>query len=166
MHPKATPRQIAKAASSSANILLSQGIDRLVVLMDREDNTDCPSKISTNVAAAFTKLGFTEVYVVIKDKKFENWLIADPLALKQYPRRFNVNKSFERKVSRNKADNVPDAEALSNTACKGGAFHKRKDASEIARAQSVTNVAANSRSFRRFLRVLTYPNYATQSKNP
>jgi len=104
--------------------------------------------------------------VVVKRRKLENWLAADPHALKKMPKRFKVTRSFEKAVSPNKADSVRDAEALLDRIAIGQSFHKRTDARKIAARQNPLRVAANSRSFRRFLRLAEHPTYAKQSARP
>ena len=82
------------------------------------------------------------------------------------PRRFRVTRAFERKVSPDRADHVADAEALLNSAAQGTPYHKRTDAKAIAGKQNALRVARNSRSFRRFLRIVGHPRYAEQSAKP
>jgi hypothetical protein len=98
--------------------------------------------------------------------KFENWLIAGLAALKAMPARFQVTRQFERKVSPNKADNIKNAESALKRICKGASYHKGKDAREIARHQEPRRIAENSRSFRRFLRVVGCKKYTSQSREP
>ena len=79
--------------------------------------------------------------------------------------RFTVTKAFRQSVSSNKA-HVRDAEALLKQSAKSRAYHKRQDAVAIAREIEPLRAAANSRSFRRFLRVTGHPQYEKQSKRP
>ena len=166
MQPKSAPGQIAQSAKSRVDILLNRNADKIVVLIDREDRDECPPKFAKLIEQVFRKLGYDEVTVVVKNRTFENWLIADIKALKSLRGRFRVTKSFEKKVSPNKADNVRDGEALLKAIAIDRKYHKRRDAKAITTIQEALEIARNSRSFRRFLRVIGHPQYLSQSKKP
>jgi len=164
MQPKSPPGRIARAAVKTVAILRARGATLIVVLIDREDRQECPPEFANQLKRAFAKLGYDDIHVVVKNRTFENWLIADLEALKQLRGRFKVTKTFERTVSPNIADNVVDAEALLNTIVVKQKYHKRRDATRIMAVQEIRNMAKNSRSFRRFLRVVGHPQYLSQSK--
>ena len=65
-------------------------------------------------------------------------------------------------VDNGKADSV-DALALLKQATRGDAYDKVQDAKRILEEVDVAQLAANSRSFRRFLRVIGHPEYRSQS---
>ena len=166
MQPKSAPGQIAQSAKSRIDILLARKANKIVVLVDREDRDECPPAFARQIKQAFAQLGYDDITVVVKNRTFENWLIADIDALKELSGLFSVTRSFERTVSPNKADNVGDAEALLKKIAIKRRFHKRRDASAITAVQEALEMARNSRSFRRFLRVVGHPQYLTQSKKP
>lgn len=166
MHPKSTPPQIARAAESGIKVLVGRGAERIVVLLDHEDNPDCPGRAAGELKEAFVRLLDVTVDVVVKNRTFENWLVADPDAIEGLKGRFTVTRAFRQAVSPNKADHVQDAEALLNQVAKARSYHKRQDAVAIAREMVPLRAAANSRSFRRFLRIIGHPRYEEQSKRP
>ncbi len=168
IQPKASAEQIAKKALDRINFLLSKGADRIIVLIDREDAQDCPTDLKNGLECGFVKIGCGEISVVIKNRKFENWLVSDLDALRQMPRRFSLSKAFQNAINPNKADQIVDAEHLLNTivTSRGPQYHKRKDAQNITAKQNPLRIACNSRSFRRFLHLLAHPKYSNQSKKP
>ncbi len=166
MQPHAPPGQIALAATKKLATLRADGAQTFVVLIDCEDPGRCPCEFAKSIQQALVSLGWPGVHVVVKTLKFENWLIADVDALKGMRGRFQVTKRFEERVTPDKADNVVDATAELRHLSKGDAYHKRKDALEIAEHQEPCRVAENSRSFRRFLRVVGCRKYAQQSRSP
>jgi len=108
-----------------------------------------------------------QVHVVVKNRKFENWLIADPKALASLKGRFKPTQAFRKHVSPNKADNVPDGAVLLKQICvKGSYYHKTQDPPRILAAMDVAEGGRNSRSFRRFLRLVGDRRYRDQSKKP
>lgn len=167
MQPRATPHQIARAARGTCTILRAKSVDLIVVLIDHEDRDGCPSVFAGSLRIAFADLGIVGVEVVVKHRKLENWLVGDPDSLQaKMMARMKITSAFKRAVVPNKADRVDDAVALLNSACVKQDYHKRSDAQAIARAISPNVVASNSRSFRRFLRIIGHSSYATQSRLP
>lgn len=167
MHPDSPVRQIARRAIDQFKVLKSRGAERFIVLIDCETPERCPPEFAGSIARALDAKGWRNVDVVVKRLTFENWLIADVEALKEMKARWKVTKSFQQKVSPNKADNVSDPTAeLNKIAKKGLAYRKRKDGLLIAERQQPLRIAANSRSFRRFLRVAGHPDYESQSRKP
>lgn len=166
MQPKASPAQIVRAATKQVDELIKEDVERVLVLMDREDNEKCATEIKDELEKTFEEFGYEQVKVVIKNRKFEIWLIADLKALEKMPKRFKLTKNFRNSVEPNKADNVDDAEALLNRIAIKTNYHKRKDAAAITQHQKELNIGLNSRSFRRFLRLLDHPEYSDQSKRP
>jgi len=167
MQPKASPGQIAGKAQPRLSLLNGQGADLIVVLIDLEDRRDCQGVFAKDLERAFRKRGHDDVFVVVKKVMFENWLIADVDALKAVPGRFKPTKGFERAVAPNKADSVSDPCRLLNSIALGSKrYHKRTDATAVAAHCRPKEMARNSRSFRRFLRVLGHPLYQDQSLSP
>ncbi len=179
-HPTASARQIAGAIRSKIEDLLKKDkVETVIVLLDfenpenkqRGDHPDgearlCPVKWRERLETVFHQAGFPQVSVVLKNRKFENWLIADVEAFKKMPKRFNLSKSFESQVVPNRADTVNDAESLINTIVRGDKYSKNKDAQKLANEQDINRAACNSRSYRRFLRAVDFPDYAGQSGKP
>lgn len=166
LQPKATPHQIARSAADKVELLIGRGVDRVVLLLDREDQETCPGDRAVELESAFRDLGYEQVQVAIKDRCYENWLIADLSALRALPARFRVSRGFEGRVSPDKADHVADPASLLTSVSQRHGYHKRRDAVQIATKQDPLLIARNSRSFRRFLRLLTHPAYRTQSRFP
>lgn len=167
MQPRATPQQIARAASNAVKVLSSR-CDLIVVLIDSE-GADCPGLFSTAIHNAFN-----EVYsasnirfkVVAKHWSLENWLIADTDAIKCLKGRFKISDSLVNKVTGDRADHESNPVRELNKIALKQPYHKRHDPKKIAEHQTPEKMAKNSRSFRRLLRVLEHPQYVSQSKKP
>ena len=167
MQPNSPPGQIALRAIDRLKVLKSRGAKRFIVLIDCEAPERCPPGFARSIEQALDGKGWPDVDVVVKRLTFENWLIADVDALKEMTARWKVTRAFQRKVSPDKADNVNDPKGeLNKIARKGREYEKRKDGLAIAEHQQPLRVAANSRSFRRFLRVAGHPAYKSQSRKP
>lgn len=167
MHPKASPDLIARAASKTIRPLLDiHRVDRVVVLIDREDRSECPGDWAGQIELALERQKCPAL-VVIKNRKFENWLVADVEAFEKIST-FQVTKSFRNKIVPNKADQIDDAEAHINSIIrdKKKRYRKNEDARRIAEEQDIQRAACNSRSYRRFLRAVDFPDYAEQSGKP
>lgn len=170
MQPFAPPGQIAHRAAKKAGILLSRGASKIIVLIDHETRPDCTPRFRRELEREMRKRMKTKgrpasVHVVVKETMFENWLVADPGACKAVIKTSRGIGALRRHVEPNKADNV-DALALLKQHAARKQFDKRGDGAAIC-AKLDPNVAAqNSRSFRRFLRLLGNPDYAKQSKRP
>jgi hypothetical protein len=167
IEPKAKPGQIAKAAEDKVNILLkSKNCDLVVLVLDNEDSKDCIITRAKALKEAFEMKGFTNVEIVIKVRQFENWLIADADGIGAI-KNFNVTQSFRKRVSPNKADNVDNpVELLKRLKKDKKAFDKNGDVLKIAEKCDPHSMAKNSRSFRRFLRLIRCTEYKDQSKSP
>jgi len=165
LQPKATAAQIAKAAESRIRTLMAQAaVDRIVIMIDHEDRDDCPGEWARTLCQEFVGNGFDNVSVVVKNRKFENWLIADPENIQEeMPARFSFDRTVVRSIQGGGADNIEDAELILDRASIGKNYNKTKDASQICRNIEPLMVAKNSRSFRRFLRLLGHPQYRNQS---
>lgn len=166
MQPRATPLQIARAATGAVKVLAGQ-VDKIVVLIDSEGQP-CPGTFATQIQSAFSQVHGTQITfaAVVKHRAIENWLLADPDAFNGMRARFLVEDRIVNQVANNKADHVLNPAKVLDSMAQKASYHKRNDPPKIAAHQDPLRVAKNSRSFRRFLRVLEHPIYAQQSKLP
>lgn len=166
MQPRATPKQIARAAAGAVKIL-SGRVETIVVLIDSEGE-QCPGKFANEIRNAFVEIYGDQpnFEVVAKDRALENWLIADISAFKGLKGRFQPEGTAIYKYCKGTADHCERPAALLESMSLKVGYHKRKDPVQIARHQVPTQIAKNSRSFRRLLRVLSHPHYTAQSKLP
>ena len=109
--------------------------------------------------------GVAGVAVAVKNRMYENWLVSDPQALRSMSARFRLTTGQVRSVSNDRADSVDGLRLLKRIA-QGKAYGKVADAVEIMGRADALRMASNSRSFRRFLRVIGHPSYASQSARP
>lgn len=164
--PQAPAKVIARAVSKIDPIVVRKlgGDGFAVVVLDLEKNSVRPGSRSRQVQTAIDALGLEATYVVVhKVTTFENWLISDVDAVAGLAE-FNVGAGARREVEPDKADKVPAIDWLRKVAVKG--YHKTKHSSRIADRADVATMCRNSRSFRRFMRVIGDPSYASQSARP
>lgn len=164
LQPYAPAGQIALTASKKIKVLERKRVDRVVVLIDRETRPDCCGEFADAVQRRIMRLVQVDVAVVVKDRTYENWLVADVAALERVPNRFQVSKRSRSRIEPNKADGAPALEII-KTACRSN-YEKVSDARAILSKADVKEIAENSRSFRRFLRCLGHPTYCAQSRRP
>lgn len=155
MQPYAPPAQIVRASESRIKVLAQKSAERFIVLLDREQNEACPGVFAQTLQAAYQGHGYLNVSVVIKNRCFENWLIGDPAALRGIGGRNRVDVS-DRILERIRASGADGVNGLAvlNGCIKDG-YCKRSDAIEICKRIDPQVVAANSRSFRKFVKVLS-----------
>ncbi|WP_006575606.1 DUF4276 family protein [Cupriavidus sp. HPC(L)] len=168
LQPKATPMVIARSARSQVLTWCRRGVDSILILIDREDHP-CAVQFSQELRTAFNKLySDTKIdfQVVVKDKSIENWLIADPVALKTMTARFKVSAAFEKAIQNKCCDSITNPIDLLNSISIKKRYHKGDDPASICKQQNPLRAAANSRSYRKLLRELGSKQYATQSKYP
>ena len=165
LQPKSAPGRIAESVLKKLDLLRKRGADVVLLLIDREDRAECAPELAQAIEAVFVAMS-QQVRVVVKNRKFENWLIADPKALASLKGRFKPTVAFRKHVSQNKADNVADAAALLNRICVKSSYHKTQDPPKILAAMDVAEAGKNSRSFRRFLRLVGDRRYRDQSRKP
>lgn len=152
MQPYSPIPQIVRAAQSRIALLSQRGAERNLVILDREGNADCPGDFALRLRNEFVKKGVQNVAVVMKNRCFENWLIADmPSLVRGAHRRIAVNERIIERISKVGADNV-NALAILNDCVKDG-YNKRRDAIEICKIVDPEVLARNSRSFRKFVSV-------------
>jgi Domain of unknown function (DUF4276) len=144
--------------------LIEDDLRAAVVLLDRENRRECPGRIAIELANAIRGRMRLRVDVVVKDRRFENWLVADAETLCRCSNRFHLSGRVRRLLSSGDADSVDALAILEGAAIDG--YNKVADSRLILRQASVMAMANHSRSFRRFLRVLGYPSYISQSRDP
>jgi hypothetical protein len=162
MQPKSTPKQIARQALGAIRIAQSRGAEKVVVIIDREDRQDCHIDWAREIEAALVDLGVLGATVVVKNRKFENWLIADPDGLSSL-KDFSVSNAKKSLVVGNKADHVTDAARWLGD-CSASGYAKGKHQEAICKVICFRRMAENSRSFRCFLRRLGHPAFPLSSK--
>jgi hypothetical protein len=166
IQPFAPPGQIAQSIRKKLPILKAQNAKNVIVLIDRETRTECPGEFANSIMNRLqvpcANLGFTNLTVVIKDKTFENWLLSDPVALRQLRGRFHT-KYTQRQTLFTRADTTPALQWIKE-AVNGESYNKVSDSINILRRADPLRMAISSRSFRRFLRVVGHPLYFAQSK--
>ncbi len=166
--PTAPYTVIARVCAPRVDLLVEDGADKVIVLLDQEQRPECAPSIAANlvalIRAASQRLGATPLHVVVKQRCYENWLIADPDALISQPGRFRLSRAAVSSVAPNKADHI-DALQLMNR-CVIGDYDKVDDSKRIMARADPLRIASNSRSFRRLMRCYGSAAYATQSKRP
>jgi len=168
---------VSRCREEIDNVFAVKGVTRTVVLLDLDDRPvgcvrDWAMEFQAVAQAGLGHLMPDGVYVVIKNACFENWLISDYEALKGMAK-FNLSAAHEARI-RSSADNVKAAEvidaSLRAAASANGRtynYEKRSDSRAILSVARPGFMAENSRSFRRFLRVVGCTGYAetAQSKS-
>lgn len=163
-------RQQGMRIAATAKILIAQGAENIIVVLDKETRKGCSKaladKLTTAVKYEFTRLGLvTPVETVLKVRKFENWLVADGRALESQKNLLRVSR-IRQQADSNKADSILDAYDLLRVHSVDKAYAKRRGAIDICRKADPLLMAKNSRSFRKFLRVIGHPRYLSQSFDP
>lgn len=166
MQPRATPLQIARAATGAVKVL-STRVDMIVVLIDSEGQA-CPGQFAQQIRAAFQHIHGNQVVfeAVVKHHAIENWLLSDPDAFMAMRARFQLVPGVANCVLNNKADHNSNPTRLLDKMARKTEYHKKNDPPRIASHQDPGRMAMNSRSFRRFLRVLQHQNFLLQSREP
>jgi hypothetical protein len=168
MQPYAPLPQIAYAVQRRIPILLDKGADSILVLLDKENRSECTGllarQLEQEIRTRLTDAPGVLVHVVLKVRKFENWLVADAEPYRRQPGLFQHPERIKSAVTPDKADNL-DALALITSCTKSRHFNKVTIAKQVCSRQDPYQAAKNSRSYRRFLRVVGCPRYARQSKS-
>jgi Domain of unknown function (DUF4276) len=167
VHPLAPAGVIAKACRPVLKQAAENKVDLVVLILDREDSGSCCGARAREIVGAVAAAcnGALAVDVVLKNRCFENWLVADIEALRAQPGRYVVSEAMRRKVEPDKADGI-DALDLLRAAISGKIFHKVDDAVAICSRLDPARAARHSRSFRHLLHVLGDPDYAHQCRRP
>jgi hypothetical protein len=160
LQPFSSPAQIALAASKRFSILLSKGVESIVVLIDKETRQDCTIElvraIEHQARMRLRDLSSTvDLQVVLKVAKLENWLIADPESLTGLAGLFENIERIEKQI-KGRADAV-DALGLLKACSHQRVYDKVKGAMAICPRLDPIRAAKNSRSFRMLLKVLEVP---------
>jgi hypothetical protein len=163
LQPFAPIGTIAKQCEATLRELFARRADRVVVLLDRETRNECPGALAAAVRQRLLSHG--DVLVVLKDRAYENWLLADLDALRASPARFDVSEATRKRIEPNKAD-AADGVILIKRCINDGHYEKVNDSKRILESAEVWRMAAHSRSFRRFLRCVECPGYREQSRLP
>jgi hypothetical protein len=164
--PHGRPERVVKGCRSAVKQLAGRKFDLAVVLIDRERQTKGSAEIARVLEAAFLSadLGIP-VSVVVKDRCFENWLVADLGALRRLNARFEVSTAMAKAIEPDRADRV-DAAVLLKRAARGDAYGKVDDARRILEKATIARIAGHSRSFRCFLARLGHPELQDGSCSP
>jgi hypothetical protein len=169
IQPYASVPQIVGVIKKKLNILSAKRVELALILVDLENKPDCPGDWAGQIEQACIKdcahSGISRFAVVIKKTCYENWLIADTTAFDKSPKRFKFTDALRRSIEPDRADNV-DAQKVMQSIVQGRAYDKVADAMRIMEKAEPLRIGENSRSFRRFLRVLETSEYKTQSKKP
>ena len=172
LQPFAPVGKLTRAAESRMRILVDgYGATHLIALLDAENWSRCAPEIQRCYLPALREAlnsisRGVRLDLVIKVVAYENWLIADPDAFESLPGRFPNVSSIRGAAAPNRADSANAMEVLKANAAHGESYHKVRDAKRIVQHIVPERAAKNSRSFRRFLRVLGHGHYRTQSRNP
>ncbi len=162
-------RPIARQCMPGIRMAYELGAGLVVVVLDRERQRDCPgllaSRIQLECERLATSCGGMSIQVAMKDRTFENWLVADLEALRVQPARFRVTAAMERAVSPDRADRC-DAMTILRRAVVRGSYNKIEDSARICSRIDIMRLAANSRSFRHFLHVFGHAAYNANCRNP
>ncbi|MGW0757774.1 DUF4276 family protein [Streptomyces sp. NPDC002814] len=164
--PLAPVAVIARGARTAIQLSRARGAHLVVVLIDREMSEVSAAERAAEIESRLRRDVDDNVRVVIKDRCFENWLIASPEGFQRQKSRYAHPDKIAKAVCPDKADRVPDPCRLINSAMSKGQYDKTGDAPKILKLSNLDSLAANSRSFRRFLAVLGDPAYAAGSKRP
>lgn len=168
VHPEGPPAQIAYQLMKKMPVLASRQVDRVVVLLDHEKQPQCAGtwaseiELQINQRLRQTSLTF-EATVVIKYRSLENWLVADVDVLSTM---FGLSNRDRNQIAPNKADQVNAVQVLNRCLRGADRYEKVRHSKHILSQASPEQMASNSRSFRRFLRVIEHPLYTRQSRHP
>jgi hypothetical protein len=155
---------IARACKMPVAQLSARGADLVLVVFDREGRVECPSEIADGVSRALALQVDCQTSVIVKDRQYENWLVADLEALAAHPRRFRVSPRHTRAIEPNRADAVDGSAIVRNMAVRD--YEKVDDSRMIVESADPAKMARHSRSFRKFLREARHPAYSSQSRLP
>lgn len=164
IQPYAPVGVIARACRSPIAQLVSLRATDIIILLDLESRQDCPGAWASQILNSLNLPPECRGSVVIKNRMFENWLVADVDALKSSPRRYAVSAGAEKRISPDRADSCDAFRLLKDIT--DSRYEKVTDSKIILGNADPLRIAANSRSFRRFLRVAGHPDYTNQSARP
>ncbi len=172
IQPYSSPKSIAAAVRRKVNSL--RNCAKIVVLIDLEQNDYCPGVWAREIEEEIERQCDVScpVYVVVKVRMYENWLLGDPNGINQRSSIFRFSAKDIRAIEPDKADHILDpvrmlTDAKRKTGTKKGQEYKKvEDAYHLVQRVDPLVVAENSRSFRKFLGVLGVEPYRNQTKRP
>ncbi len=154
---------------NESKIFVEKNCHRIIICVDHENQTECIPRWRDDIEAALIKRfngeATIDVKVAVKAEMYENWLVADTSVFERHSARFSFTNAHERQVSPNKADRT-DALKILKSAANNSSYHKVDDAVLLMKSLDPYRAAANSRSLRRFLRLVGCNTYSLQSKSP
>jgi len=154
---EASPRAIAARVKPKVLEHWARGVNRVLVCVDRELRDDCPGRFAHSVlreldqVLAARRRPECSVRVVVADRAFEAWLLADAAGLHTrgvFQRRPGF-ASFEGKLGARNRRGVVELESLL-----GRPYEKLVDAAKIFRKVRFANARMRSRSLHKLLREL------------
>ena len=166
MQPMAAVQQIGHRVIKKMPIVMAKNPDLVVVIIDLEHREDCPPHFASAIEEEIVSRlhhPVVKISVVVKVRCFENWLLAGVQSMNSL-KGFKVSNKLMNRIIPDKADNV-DAIRLLKAVSAGG-YDKISDGKRITTCVRCQEIATNSRSFRRCLRVVGAPKYQSQSKTP
>ena len=163
--PKAPFPVIARGCTPAVRQLEGRPVTHVLVVLDREDRRECAPEIAGELRVAIGSTAQVPIDIVVKNRQFENWLVASCDALASQAARFEISDADRARVNPDRADSV-DGLALLKRCCKKSSYNKVLDSDRILARANPLRIAANSRSFRRLLRSLEHPRYCSQSRRP
>lgn len=166
VQPDGPPAKIARECKRVFRLLEEKRVTKVVVVLDREQRQESSGELAQAIDAAIrSTCGFSfELFVVMKDRAFENWVLADLEALRSQRSRFEVSASLERAVAPNRADRTDALDLLKHATRGGASYDKRQDSKRTLQKADILRIASNSRSFRHFLHALGHPQYSAQCR--
>lgn len=144
----------------------ANGADLVLVLLDREQRQECPGQIASTLEAALLRASRNiRVKVALKDRTFENWLVADLSALSKQPAKYKVSNGIRKRIEPDKADRCHALATLKDAAI-NRRYDKIEDGKKLCSHLDVSKAAKHSRSLRHALHLLEYQNYRDQCRQP
>ncbi len=170
LQPHAPAGQLAaRVRKTVQDSLLRKGARHVIVLLDLDGRDCCCVAWAAELTARLEGLTFSlpcSVSAVIKVNQFENWLAADPEALQQVLGPLSKAAIRTLTGSADNADATRVLKAAASARNQNRQYDKVADAARLLKIADPLTMARNSRSFRRFLRLLDCPNYREQSRMP
>jgi hypothetical protein len=163
IQPLAPLPSIARVCKPAVAQLAARGADRILVLLDREQQEACAPTLASDLGLVLSTSGCPAT-VIYKDRTFENWLLGDVNAIRAHPARFNIAPGQIRQIQPDRVDRVDGLAMLRLIARRG--YDKVGDSRVILESAQPAQIGLHSRSFRKFLREVGDPTYAAQSRVP
>jgi len=164
--PLAPDKVIAHKCAPLLVAAKAKSAERVVVLLDREQRDECAGDIASSLEFAISARSPGPIIcVVLKDRTYENWLLADVDALAAQPGRFRLTQGLVKAVQPDRADSCTGIQLLGKAAIKVP-YSKVEDSVRICRKMDLGRASQHSRSLRRFLRIIDDAAYLEQSRLP